>query len=61
MKIARKHIVQAIEQHQDTMDGQGIPPSRQYVTAWDFKKYRLTVKRLKRGWRILWHKRKKRS
>lgn len=61
MKIARKHIVQAIEYHDDVMRQAELPRSRHYVTIWDFKKYRLSVKTEKRGWRVLWYKRKKRS
>ena len=43
MKIARRDIIAAIEGHGNT----------KYVTRWPFRKYALTVKRLKNGWRIL--------
>jgi hypothetical protein len=59
MKIARKHITQAIEQHDETMNSQEIPRSRHYVTIWGFKKYRLSVKTEKHGWRVLWYKGKR--
>lgn len=61
MKIARKHIVAAIERHQELFERYEIPPSRHYVTIWEFKKYRLSVKTLPHGWRVLWYKPKRKK